>query len=57
MQSETTVRFVIAYRSDITAKMRIVHGTAVYNILGQIPDMDSNKEWLTIPASLGISDG
>ena len=57
IQSQVTTRFVIRYRDDIDAAMRIVHNGVTFNIEGLIPDPDSGLEWLTIPASSGSNDG
>ncbi|KQQ31993.1 hypothetical protein ASF61_16800 [Duganella sp. Leaf126] len=33
----------IPYRSDLTADMRVVHGTAFYNVKAVLPDMAHRK--------------
>lgn len=55
--SKVSARITIRYRADITAAMRIVHGSTLYNIEGVIPDNRSGREWLTLPVSAGVNDG
>lgn len=61
-QSEVTTRIVMWTPSRIDAAMRIVHlvngapGT-IYNIHGILPDKDSGREYVTIPASAGANNG
>jgi SPP1 family predicted phage head-tail adaptor len=57
MQSEITARIVIRYRAGLTAEMRIVHGSRVYNPQGWLADADSGLEYLTAPCSEGVNDG
>lgn len=56
-QSEVVARITIRYRSDITAKMRIVYRDTVYNIAGILPDPKSGLEYLTLPVSYGVNQG
>jgi len=56
-QSEISGEFVIRYRSDVDATMRIVHKGKFYNIEGVLEDNESGMEWLTIPYSEGVNDG
>jgi SPP1 family predicted phage head-tail adaptor len=56
-QSELTARFVIRYRDDIDASMRIIHRGAVYNIAGVLPDKESGLEYLTLPCRSGVNAG
>jgi SPP1 family predicted phage head-tail adaptor len=56
MQSEVTARIVIRARSGLDASMRIKHGKQVYNPAGFLADMDSGRDYLTIPCSLGVAD-
>jgi SPP1 family predicted phage head-tail adaptor len=57
MQSEITTRIVIRYRAGLTAEMRIVHGSKLYNPHGWLADPDSGLEYLTAPCSEGVNDG
>lgn len=57
VQSKVTTRILIRGRAGITAKMRIIHKSAVYNIEGDIPDADSGLEYLTLPCSRGANLG
>lgn len=56
-QSEISGEFVIRYRSDVDATMRIVHKGKIYNIEGVLPDDRSGREHLTLPYSEGVNDG
>lgn len=57
MQSEISTRIVIRYREGLTADMRILHKTQIYNPQGWLPDPDSGLEYLTAPCSLGANNG
>ena len=57
MQSEVKARFVIRYRPDIRASMRIVHRGLYYNIVGAFSDKESGREYLTLPVTEGVNDG
>lgn len=60
-QSAVTTRLVLRKPPRITAAMRFVHmvngvrGT-IYNIHGILPDPDSGLEYITCPATAGVSD-
>lgn len=56
-QSEVSARIVIRYREGVMAKMRILHGSRIYNIEGVLPDPRSGREYLTLPVSEGVNDG
>lgn len=56
-QSQIVARVVIRYRSDVTAKMRIAHGSELYNVHGVLPDKVSGREYLTLMVSRGVNDG
>lgn len=56
-QSEITARIVIRARAGITPKMRAVHGDKIYAIHGVLPDIDSGREYLTLPVSEGVKRG
>lgn len=55
-QSEIVARIVIRYRTGLTAAMRIIHGSTIYNPHGFLPDRNTGKEYLTIPVSEGLKD-
>lgn len=57
MQSQVTARIVIRYRPGLTAQMRILHGSRVYNPQGWLADADSGLEYLTAPCSEGTNLG
>lgn len=56
-QSKVVARITIRYRAGITAKMRCLHGSRIYNIEGVLADPDSGLEWLTLPVSEGTNNG
>lgn len=58
IESAASVRVVIRWRNDVVAKMRLrdpLDGT-IYNVLGVLADKDSNREYLTLPCSVGSAD-
>jgi SPP1 family predicted phage head-tail adaptor len=57
MQSQITARIVIRYCEGLTADMRIVHNTTIYNVEGWLPDRDSGREYITAPVSQGVNQG
>lgn len=57
MQSEISTRIVIRFREGLTADMRILHKTQIYNPQGWLPDPDSGLEYLTATCSLGANIG
>jgi SPP1 family predicted phage head-tail adaptor len=57
VQSQVSVNIVTRYREDIDASMRIKNNGTVYNILAVIHDPESGREWMTMPCSVGLSDG
>lgn len=56
-QSAITAKIIIRFRPDVDASMRIVHGSRVFNIAGVLPDLESGREYLTLPCSAGANDG
>lgn len=56
-ESSISARITIHFREGVTAKMRIVHGSKIYNIHGVLADMDSGREYLTLPCSEGTNEG
>lgn len=57
MQSAVTARITIRHRDGLTAQMRIIHGSRIYNPQGWLADPDSGLEYLTAPCSEGVNDG
>jgi len=56
-QSQMTTRIVIRWRPGITSRMRVLHGTEVYSIVGPpLPD-DTGRRWLTLMCATGVGDG
>lgn len=57
MKSEIVARVVIRARDDIDPTMRLLYGNLVFNIQGILPDLESGREYFTIPVSQGVNDG
>lgn len=57
VQSKVSVRIKIRYRAEVTARMRVVHRSAIYNIEAVIPDMQSGIRYLTLLCSTGVNEG
>lgn len=57
MQSQVVARITIRQRAGITAAMRVVHGSKVYNVEGVLSDKESGLEYLTLPCSEGVNAG
>lgn len=64
LQSEVTARIVVRWRADLEelSGLRLVHlrsdaAPAYYNPAGALPDLDSGREYITVPCSRGLSDG
>lgn len=53
-EHQVVARITIRYRKNITAKMRVVHGSTVYQIEGVQADIDSGIEYLTLACSTGV---
>ena len=57
VQSRVTTRITIRHLDGITAKMRIEHGSKIYNIEGILADKESGLEYITMPVSEGVNEG
>lgn len=55
-QSEVTTRFRIRYRTGITAKMRVLCGGVIYNIVAVL-DREGSKRELQLMCSSGLNNG
>jgi len=56
--SAASHRIVIRYRAGVDAQMRVVYRGVVYEIIGDpLPDKESGREYLTIMASTGLTNG
>lgn len=49
VQSAVSHRLTIRYRPGVQAGMRVLHGAAMYRVLGVLPDKGSGREYLTLP--------
>jgi SPP1 family predicted phage head-tail adaptor len=57
VQSKVTTRIVLRYRPGVTAAMRVVHRSTVYNIEAVVPDNQSGFQWITLMCTSGVNDG
>jgi SPP1 family predicted phage head-tail adaptor len=57
LQSAVTLRVTIRFRAGLTADMRLLHGSRIYNPQGWLADPVSGIEYLTAPCSEGVNDG
>ena len=57
LQSAVSCRITIRYLAGVTASMRVVHGSTIYNIAGVLADPSSGREYLTLACSEGVNDG
>lgn len=55
-ESQVDTEIEIRYRDGITAAMRVVHGSTVYNIEG-IRDPDKRNDKLLLDCSTGVNQG
>lgn len=53
-RAEVSIR--VRWRTDLTARMRIVHAGVNYNILAVLPDM-VGREYVDLPCSTGANNG
>lgn len=55
-ESEVIGRITIRYRNDVLANMRIYHPATglTYDIQAVLPDLESNRKFLTLPVSQGV---
>ena len=55
-QAGVTARMTIRYVTGITPKMRVVHGSDIYNIEAVLPDPKLRRH-LTLMVSTGVNNG
>lgn len=55
--NDVSARITLRWQSDFLPTDRIVHNGVVYQIKGILPDMDSGREYVTLPCSQGLNDG
>lgn len=56
VQAGVTTKITIRYRSDVAARMRVVHGSDVYNIKAVLPDPTLRRH-LTLMCEVGVNEG
>lgn len=56
-QAEVVARILIRFRDDVVAKMRVLHGSKIYNIRAALPDKESGTEHLTLMVAEGVNNG
>ena len=54
--SEVTTSIRIRYRTDLTAKMRVVYKNTIYSIVAVLPD-EAGREYVDLACSSGVNDG
>lgn len=57
LQAEVTTLITFRARSGLTPKMRIVHGTTVYNPVSLLQDPASGLESITAACGDGVNEG
>jgi SPP1 family predicted phage head-tail adaptor len=55
IEVRATHEFIIRYRSDVTARSRIIYRGAPYNISGPPENIDEENKWLKIVAVMGVT--
>ena len=55
-QAGITARLTIRYMAGITPKMRVVHGSDIYNVEAVLPDPTLRRH-LTLMVSTGVNNG
>jgi SPP1 family predicted phage head-tail adaptor len=55
--SQATTKITIRYRPGVVATMRARHGATIYNLLGVLPDRESGRDTLLLPAVSGTNTG
>jgi len=56
MQSSVSVQIVIRWRSTLQQNMRIEHKGEIYDVIGFLPDKNSNREYVTLPCRVGVNE-
>lgn len=57
LQSKVNTRIKIRHTPGVTAAMRAVHRSTIYNIEAVLPDADSGIRYLTLLCSTGANEG
>jgi SPP1 family predicted phage head-tail adaptor len=52
-----SVLIIIRWRAGVLRTMRLRHGTTIYNIVDVMPDPDSGRNHLLLPAVSGTNQG
>jgi len=53
--SDVSARITLRWQSTFLPTDRIVHNGTVYQIKGILPDLDSGREYVTLPCATGAS--
>jgi len=56
MQSLISVQIVIRWRSTLQQNMRIEHNGDIYDVIGFLPDKNSNRDYVTLPCRVGVNE-
>lgn len=54
--SQVTASIRIRYREGLTAGMRVLHGTTIYNVTAVLPD-EAKREHVDLACTTGTSEG
>lgn len=56
VNAETSIRFIIRYRQDVTTEMAVRFENRILNIISAIP-LDNKRQWIIITAKEVIPSG
>lgn len=54
VKNAVDTQIIMRYRPGMTASMRAIHGTTIYNIIA-VMEEDSRREWMTLICQTGLS--
>jgi SPP1 family predicted phage head-tail adaptor len=57
LQSAGDTRFIIRYRTDVVAAMRVIWRDKAYDIIGEPIDIEARRQWLEMTCTTGLRDG
>jgi SPP1 family predicted phage head-tail adaptor len=56
VQSEISTMITIRWRSGLQPNMRVLHGATIYDVIGYLPDKDTNRDYVTLPCRAGVNE-
>jgi SPP1 family predicted phage head-tail adaptor len=57
LQAEVTTLITFRWRAGLTAKLRFVHGSTIYNPVALLHDPEAGIEYIVAACSQGTNDG